>query len=303
MLSYIQRYFSIIQLLLAGLLGVALGQLAAAGMGLYLNPSVQTSSRTAQVTAAPVKRLQPSDYQAILKRDIFDSAAPNVASLPVTATASAPQQQSNPAAPPVNLTLLGTVTAGKHSLAIIENGRKVKIYHLGDQVPGGAEVHEVARTSVTLRSADGTLSTLPLFQGKKGSAAGPSPTRTSRPASTRTASLGGGIRAVGPNRWIVPQQAVDKARANMNDLLRQARMEPLIVNGQTEGFVVRMIRPRSLLALLGLQVGDVVKQVNGVQLDSPEKALQIFQQLREARHFTISLVRGGKQMNLEYDVE
>jgi general secretion pathway protein C len=67
--------------------------------------------------------------------------------------------------------------------------------------------------------------------------------------------------------------------------------------------VVRMIQPRSLLALLGIQRGDVLMQVNGVELDSPEKALQIFQQLREARNISIGLVRDGERMNFDYQIE
>ena len=63
-----------------------------------------------------------------------------------------------------------------------------------------------------------------------------------------------------------------------------------------------MIRPRSLLANLGMKVGDVVSSVNGVELDSPEKALQIFQQLREAKRLTVDLTRGQEKMSFEYQV-
>ena len=89
----------------------------------------------------------------------------------------------------------------------------------------------------------------------------------------------------------------------MNELLKQARLEPNIVNGQTSGFVVRMIRPHTLFTMLGLRLGDVIMQVNGVTLDSPEKALQIFQQLREAKNISISLLRNGKPLTFEYEVE
>jgi general secretion pathway protein C len=111
-----------------------------------------------------------------------------------------------------------------------------------------------------------------------------------------------GIRSVGENRFQISRQEIDKARGNLNELLKQARMEPNIVDGRTEGFVVRMIQPRSLLANLGIQLGDVVNEVNGVTLDGPEKALQIFQQLREANNITIGLTRGGTRMNYEYEV-
>jgi general secretion pathway protein C len=80
-------------------------------------------------------------------------------------------------------------------------------------------------------------------------------------------------------------------------------MEPNIVEGRTEGFVVRMIRPKSLLDTLGIQRGDVLRQINGVPLDSPEKALQVFQQLREVKRLSIGLERNGTPMNFEYEVD
>jgi len=52
-----------------------------------------------------------------------------------------------------------------------------------------------------------------------------------------------------------------------------------------------------------LQVGDIVKEVNGLALDSPEKALQIFQQLREAQHIVVAVVRNNAPLSLEYNLD
>jgi general secretion pathway protein C len=101
---------------------------------------------------------------------------------------------------------------------------------------------------------------------------------------------------------MIPAEEADQARSNINDLLRQARVEPNIVDGQTDGFVVRMIRPGSLFSMLGLQVGDVLRDINGVKLDTPEKALQVFQQLREARQISIALERQGTPQTFSYEI-
>jgi general secretion pathway protein C len=75
------------------------------------------------------------------------------------------------------------------------------------------------------------------------------------------------------------------------------------VDGKTDGFLIQRINPRSLLAKLGLQRGDVVIDVNNIKLDSPEKALLIFQQLREARQITLAVERNGQPMNFSYEIE
>ncbi len=111
------------------------------------------------------------------------------------------------------------------------------------------------------------------------------------------------MRSLGQNRWVIPRSEAERARSNLGELLKSAHLVPNVVNGSTEGFMVRMIRPDSLLAQLGLRVGDVVMQVNGVELSSPEKALQIFTQLRDARNISLGLVRGGEQLSFDYAVD
>ena len=154
-------------------------------------------------------------------------------------------------------------------------------------VPGGDPVRPTQAPA---------LEPLHLYQGER-------PGETPPAAGSAAGAAGSGVRAVGENRWVIPRSVAEQARGNLNELLRQARMEPHIVAGRTEGFVVRMIRPKSLLDTLGIQRGDVLVQINGMPLDSPEKALQIFQQLREAKNLSISLQRGGVPMNFEYEVD
>ncbi len=290
MLTFFQRYHDAIQLLLIALLGLSLGHLAAGGLGAWIAPSPLPRAESAREQAAPARRATLADYGIILQRNIFDSTSPNLQFQGAEEGDSASAAAA--ANPQVPLALFGTVAAGERSLALIRAAGEVKVYRLGDPVPGGGTLHEVARNQVSIRNPDGSLATLPLYEGERGG----------RPAPGGASAGEGGIRSVGENRWEVSRLEVDKARANMNDLLRQARLEPNIVDGRAEGFVVRMIQPRSLLSRLGLQVGDVVMQVNGVSLDSPEKALQIFQQLREARQITVSLTRGGTPLSFSYEV-
>jgi len=76
----------------------------------------------------------------------------------------------------------------------------------------------------------------------------------------------------------------------------------MALNGKIDGFLIKRINARSLLVKMGMQRGDVVKEVNNIKLDSPEKALQIFQQLREARQITVEVERNGQPMNFAYEI-
>jgi general secretion pathway protein C len=58
-----------------------------------------------------------------------------------------------------------------------------------------------------------------------------------------------------------------------------------------------------LLAKMGMQRGDVIIDVNNIKLDSPEKALMIFQQLREARQISVAVERNGNPLSFAYEIE
>jgi general secretion pathway protein C len=51
-----------------------------------------------------------------------------------------------------------------------------------------------------------------------------------------------------------------------------------------------------------MQNGDRLQTINGFEMASPEKALEAYARLRTADKLTISLNRGGKAMNLDYDI-
>jgi general secretion pathway protein C len=299
------KHYKLLYLLLPIALGLALGHLAATGAGIFLTPPAQQGGATMDQVPVATRKPVLQEYQRIVERNIFDSTAKPVVALETEeapAVSAAPMTRSD-------LTLFGTVVRAEESLAVIRSSRDVRTYKLGAELQGGGVVDTIERNTVQIRYANGSTQTLSLREEETSSSAAAAPppaTARGRGAAAPPApaqGAGGEIRAVGENRWVIPQQVAAQARGNLNELLRQARMEPNMVNGQTQGFVVRMIQPRSLLALLGIQRGDVLHQINGVELDSPEKALQIFQQLREARSISIALQRGGNNMTFQYEVE
>lgn len=294
MSSFLLRHYRAFYLLLPALLGLALGHLAATILGIYLTPPVLPASEKTQTRPAVVRPTAIADFQAILDRNIFNSAAPQAGDLSAVASSA----ESSAPAIRTDLALFGTITRGAGSLAVIKAGQKVKTFHLGDEIPGGGTIEAIERHSVRIRTDSGAEQILQLYE----QAAGGSSPPNGAPATGATSGGGGEIRSVGENRWAIPQSVAEQARGNIGELLKQARLEPNLVNGKTEGFVVRMIQPRSVLANLGLQRGDVLMQINEVELDSPEKALQVFQQLREAKNLSISLLRNGNKQTFEYEV-
>jgi len=54
---------------------------------------------------------------------------------------------------------------------------------------------------------------------------------------------------------------------------------------------------------LGFQIGDVIKGVNGEKVDSPAKALELYNTLKTSNQVKILMDRGGKETEFDYNVK
>jgi general secretion pathway protein C len=62
------------------------------------------------------------------------------------------------------------------------------------------------------------------------------------------------------------------------------------------------IRPSSVYAKLGLANGDTLQAINGFELTSADKALEVYTKLREATSLQVSVTRRGKDMTINYTI-
>lgn len=110
------------------------------------------------------------------------------------------------------------------------------------------------------------------------------------------------IRKVGEGKYEVGQGEVDKALNNLAELSTQARIVPAFEGGKTVGFKLFSIRPGSLYSKIGLQNGDVITRINGYEMSSPEKGLEIYGKLKDAKQVTVDMKRRGKPQTLDYSI-
>ncbi|WP_147470302.1 type II secretion system protein GspC [Corallococcus sp. AB049A] len=115
--------------------------------------------------------------------------------------------------------------------------------------------------------------------------------------------LGRGIRETGPDTRIVPREDVTEALTHLPELSMQARVVPAFKDGRPVGFKLFSIREDSFYSRLGLRNGDVLQRINGLDLDSPDKALEAFTKLRDARRIELQIERGGAPVRKVFDVQ
>jgi len=296
MLNVLHSYYRPICLTLLVLLGLTCGHLVDTVLQMKLRPAVTVVEAPDRSAVNPSSETAAADLNLILQNNIFDADNRSTAATMNRVSAGPVSEESTVAR--ADLKLFGTVVAAERSQALIEANKELKFYHLGDKVPGEGTLAEIQRNLVKVKNRDQSMTTLTLYEDKS-----PVSPRGSTSAAEAGIGTNGEVREVGENRWMISRGTIESVRENFATQLRLAQMQPRTVNGRTDGFLVQRINPRSLLAKLGLKRGDVIIDVNNIKLDSPEKALQIFQQLREARQISVAIERNGQPMSFEYEIE
>ena len=131
----------------------------------------------------------------------------------------------------------------------------------------------------------------------------PSNARTSKKKSrSKKPKLGEGITKNSATSYSVKQDEVDKALSNLSSLATQARIVPAFEGGEAVGFKLFSIRPNSLYSKIGIQNGDVITRINGYEINSPDKALEVYQKLKDSKSINVDLKRRGKPVTLDYAI-
>ena len=62
------------------------------------------------------------------------------------------------------------------------------------------------------------------------------------------------------------------------------------------------MRPDGPFGKIGLQNGDVISAINGLEMTSPDKALEVYTKLKTASHLSVGLERNGQKITKDYNI-
>jgi general secretion pathway protein C len=205
------------------------------------------------------------------------------------------------------LKLMATMESSdpKYSFATIfdEEAGIAGLYGKDDVIRAGVMVTGVDRGLVHIRN-NAALEYIELASEIAKPKAQASSTSTKKKKSSR--AIPGAEEAINcpsESLCVVERSFVEKLMANPALLAKQARVVPSVKDGETVGFKFYGIRRGSLPRLLGLRNGDLLTQVNGEDLTSMDKAMQLYTKLRRASNLSITLQRKGKTINKEVQIK
>ncbi|HWV38973.1 MAG TPA: type II secretion system protein GspC [Vulgatibacter sp.] len=210
---------------------------------------------------------------------------------------------ADPVRTTLRVTLIGTMVANRPewSLATIrdDNARETGAYFPGDTILG-AEILEIERMRVIIRN-QGRKEYIAMGEG--GPPPAPvAPVATSAPPA-RDRGDSAEVQKLDENNYVISRDELDKQLSNLNSIATQARIVPSFKNGVANGFKLFSIRPGSIYSKIGIKNGDVIRRINGYEINSPDKALEVYAKLKESSNIEIEGERGGRPFNYKYQIQ
>lgn len=266
----------------------------------YLIPT--TAPNLAKKQDQPVPFRQKGEFDVILTRNIFNSdgiiplvggGSEQNSDGPVETNLSQARESSLP------LTLVGTIVhadPGKSVATIEPKGSPDKVlpYVPNDTIEGLAELVKVIRKKVYIRNLQSKG--LEYLQIKDDP--------TFKFTSKTVAIQDGPVSREGDSNFSMVRSDLDSMLSNLPDLLTKARAIPnTLPDGSVDGWKITEIEQGSIYEKLGIKDGDVIKGVNGEKVDSPAKAMELFNALRTQSSIRLTLDRGGRITQQNYSIK
>jgi type II secretion system protein C len=240
-------------------------------------------------TSTPHVSRKEVQIQAIVDRNIFGGS-----------TEPAPQDEEDISLDEIplaenlkDLRLLGTIVhSDQPGWAIIENKKKRKqeLLREGDSIEE-AKIKKILRNNVVIQLGDEDKVLSIDYKTRQRMKE-----RTSSSAPETSAEVDDSMITLDRNYVI-------SSLSNVNDVMRSARILPYLENGDPIGFRLNAIRSNSFFDKLQLKNGDIILGADGEPVTSPQRLLQMAEQLKNQNQVSLKVRRGDKDLELEYNLQ
>jgi general secretion pathway protein C len=233
---------------------------------------------------------------------------------PDPVASAAPSDPLHPPATSLPLSLLATAIArnpAQSSATILNTStNRLGSYWTHEEIPSAGEIVDIRPRWVDfMNKSANRVERIDLLGAAAppppvAVAAPPTPTPTApSPEGDLTADLDKGVRKTSETSYDIDRSLVDKILNDPSAIARSARIVPSIKDGKANGFKMYAIRPNSVYAKIGMQNGDTIHSINGYEITSPDKALEVYQKVKSASSLSVQITRRGSPVTMEYSIK
>ena len=242
------------------------------------------------VSPKDVTRHPLSYYEPVIERNLFNTKSK---------TGQQPNKLDIENLKPTDLKLklFGTVTGDKNkAYAVIEETKRKRqnLYRIGDTIQN-ASIKMILREKVILR-VNGKDEILGIEEVPSGSPSSIASRRSRKKRPFKRSST------ADSQNITLDRSRIESAVKNVNDLMKNVRIQPHFTDGQPDGFRLTGVRPNSFFSNMGLKSGDVITGVDGKKIESVDDAFKLYQGLQSSSNIQLQLKRKGQKKNINYKI-
>jgi general secretion pathway protein C len=308
--TLLRKHLWIVDLVAIGLCAVFLGRAAASMVESKYLLTIAAPRPAPRLARTETEVFYPKAIDDIIKRNVFCSTCPPIVAVEPTAVASTAVLEPQKTSLPLQVLAVNYVAPPwgfEHASATLRDTETkfVGAFRPGEKVRG-ATITGIDETRVHLDNV-GKPEFIDLLEPE----ANPAATTPVAPAAAAATPPGGdafsqeldrGIKKTGENTYEIQRATLESVLGNMSLLARSARIVPEMRDGKAAGFRLYSVRPDGPFAKIGMQNGDVLSAINGLEITSPEKALEVYAKLKSASHLSLGLERNGQRLTKDYSI-
>jgi general secretion pathway protein C len=308
--TFFRRYFWAFHVVVIVLAATLCARLVNAVVDHALRPSAKVLLDSRAGSARPMPEPgsdEPDRIVSLLEKNVFRAAREDLsAKAEQSEDDEANQEAIDPNACersrlPVNLVATFSAEGPENSVAVFfdPGAEETSALRIGEKLQDTAEIVEITPREVLSRNG-GRCESFSLEDPESALVAQNPGFVAPNPGDG--SDIGQGIKKTANDEYEIPRAEVDKVLSNLNSIATQARIVPSFFQGKANGFKLFSIRPDSLYSKIGIQNGDVIQRINGFEMNSPDKALEIYSKLKNADSISVDVLRGGGKKSMSYNI-
>lgn len=206
-----------------------------------------------------------------------------------------------------NYKLYATTILPEKSIAIIKVEDKPPQYFIeGQEVKTNVKVELIGWRFVVLKENEGecVLDLYGFYKAKAGQKRMKAEEKNivGRTTEKLIKAIEEGVEVISETERNVERGLINRLLEQQNQLLRLVRVVPYLEGNKVTGFQVTARGNEETLRKIGLQSGDIIKSINGLDITNPTQALAVYGALRTTSKLTVTVVRGGKVSTLKFNI-
>lgn len=103
-----------------------------------------------------------------------------------------------------------------------------------------------------------------------------------------------------PKREFIRSEVEKRIQEEWSLIIKETRFVPNIIDGKISGFKITGLPAKSIISDTGILKNDIIKEINGIELNDMRTLLSFFDRFRDENQFEVHIERNGKSHRLFY---